>query len=403
MIPKSDGSSIFSLYFVTLGFMALIYWNSILNVIDYFTVFIDGDFFTVLSFAFCAGQLLAFLLSPALFSRLSGQRHLNICAVVCSFLFIGLIYTCAGTSILLLKKALTTFLCLFLGFFMASFQGESFGIAGAISNKEIVLVNFGTGLSGVLTNVLAVAIAVLIPLPADPAFKNETIRNRTFIYGLLMVAFLGLYFLIERLFLRRIPDFFVPRNEQGHLISNPEDQDIGMPAGPVQDKVIIRRCLSLLMGLFTLLGLSVAYVAYLIIATCMRFDKASDLFTIPFYMFFFNLADTLGKFIPAHLLLKSEPVMQTLGAARFLVYAFTFYLLKAPGLETTAWANPWLRVLLCVLMGASQGYLINSFTAACTDKFVHSVEKGRAGYYSVLFVIIGVLFGSVCNVGIAKI
>lgn len=406
MTRKSDGSTIFSLYFVTLGFMSLIYWNSILNVIDFFAVFIDGDFFTMLSFAFCAGQLLAFLLSPVLFSRISNKSILNLCAVMCIYLLACLIGIPPATSDLLLKKTSCTILCLLLGFFMASFQGKSFDLAGSISNKEIVMVNFGTGLSGVLTNLLAVAIAVLVPLPTDPADKNATIRNRTFIYGFIMIIFLALYFLIENLFLKRVPDFFAPQGDSRQPISDVEDQYTGAPAEPaepVQDKVVIRRCLGPLTGLFFLLALSVAYVAYLVIVSCMRFDKNSDLFTIPFYMLFFNLADSIGKFIPAHLLLNSEPVMHAISAGRFVLYGVNFFIFKASGIEGTVLASPWIRVVICGVLGVSQGYLINSYTASCTNRFSLSVEKGRAGYYSVLFVIMGVLFGSICNLGIAKI
>lgn len=395
---KSDTATIFSTFFVTLGFMSLLYWNSLLNVIDYFNASIEPGFFTILTFAFCFGQVLSFLLSPAFFSRFNAKQVLNICAILCSFLYLGFIYFAEGTNWVNAKKWLTGFASFFLGFFMASFQGTSFGIATSISNRELVCVNFGTGLSGVLTNILAVSLALLIPEDVTKPIL-ETLRNRVFIYAIIMMVFLGIYFLVQHLFLRRFPDFFISRNEEGGLLSQENSNEVA--SGPVQDKDIIRGAMWPLLGLLFMYVVTITFVAYLAIKTCIKFDHG-NLFIIPFFMFFFNLFDTIGKFLPPSTLIKKDALIHIFSLFRILPWAFTFYLLRAKELHQT-WTNPWIRAALCSFMGLTNGYLTNCYMAASADKFYRSEEKGRAGYYSVLFLILGVVGGSVLNILLDRI
>lgn len=399
MPHKSDNAPIFTSFFITLGFMSLLYWNSLLNVIDYFNVAIEPGFFTILTFAFCFGQVLSFLLSPALFSRLSGKQLLTVCAILCSFLYLAFIYFAEGTSWLTAKKTLTGLVSFFLGFFMATFQGTSFGIAGSISNKELVFVNFGTGLSGVLTNILAVCLALLIPEDANRPLL-DTLRNRVFIYALIMLLFLGLYFLVQFLFLKRYPDFFLPVNDETGVLLDPHSNP-DAPAGPMEDKQIIHQALWVLLGLAFMYVVTISFVAYLAIKTCFRFDHG-NFFIIPFFMFFFNLFDSIGKFFPPSTLLKNDAAIQLTALARLLLWAFTFYLLRANDLSDGL-KSPWLRAGLCAVMGFTNGYLTNCYMASATDKFIRSQDKGRIGYYSVLFLILGVVGGSLLNIGLDRI
>lgn len=397
MVRKSEVVAIFKIYFVTLGFMSLLYWNSLLNVIDYFDASIEPLFFTVLTFAFCSGQVIAFIVGPKLFSRLNMKQTLTITAVCCSFVFLAFIYFAEGTSYLVAKKWLTGISSFSLGFFMASFQGTSFGLAGSISNSEIILVNFGTGLAGVLPNVLATALAQLIPMdPKKPPL--ETLRNRVFLYALLMLVFLGGYFLIQFLFSRRFPDFWVSSNNaHDDLIDNPST-----PQEPVQDSEIISRSITAFTGLSFMYLVSISFLAYIVIASYFKFDKSSNFFIISTYMLFFNFFDTIGKFFPAHMLIKREIVIQTVAFLRIFIWIFAFYILRANELSESL-KNPWIRVAMCAVMGITNGYLTNCFMANCTDRFARSAEKGRAGYFSVFFLIIGVLAGSILGVVLGKL
>lgn len=397
MVRKSEAVAIFKVYFMTLGFMSLLYWNSLLNVIDYFDASIEPLFFTVLTFAFCFGQVVAFIIGPKLLSRLNNKQTLTMTAVLCSFVYLAFIYFAEGTSYLTAKKLLTGISAFLLGFFMATFQGTSFGIAGSISNSEIVMVNFGTGISGVLPCILATALAQLIPIdPTKPPL--ETLRNRVFLYALSMLLFLGLYFLVQFLFTRRFPDFWVSTNDtQRDLID-----DNPIPAEPVQDKSIIVKSLSGYVGLSLMYTVTISFVAYIVIASYFKFDKNSTFFVISTYILFFNFFDTIGKFFPASTLIKREVVIQTVAFSRIFLWIFAFYILRANELPESL-KNPWIRVSICSLMGITNGYLTNCFMANCTDRFLRSEEKGRAGYYSVFFLILGVLGGSVLGVVLGKV
>ena len=396
---KFDSAPIFSTFFITIGFMSLLYWNSLLNVIDYFNASIEPGFFNVLTFAFCFGQVLSFLLSPAFFSRFNSKQVLNICAILCSFLYLGFIYFAEGTNWLNAKKWLTGFASFFLGFFMASFQGTGFGIATSISNKELVCVNFGTGLSGVLTNILAVSLALLIPEDVTKPIL-ETLRNRVFVYAIVMMIFLGLYFLVQHLFLRRYPDFFIPRNDETGAPLN-DNVPNETTSGPIQDKDIINTALWPLLGLLFMYIVTISFVAYLAIKTCIKFDHG-NFFIIPFFMFFFNLFDTIGKFLPPSTLIKKELVVHIASFVRLFAWGFTFYLLRAREISESL-TNPWIRAALCAFMGLTNGYLTNCYMAISADKFYRSEEKGRAGYYSVLFLILGVVGGTILNILLDRI
>lgn len=57
-------------------------------------------------------------------------------------------------------------------------------------------------------------------------------------------------------------------------------------------------------------------------------DPSRSVFNIPFYIFFYNLGDTLGKYYPPSFYLKNVKILHFLALSTVLFYAYFLRMLK---------------------------------------------------------------------------
>ena len=105
-----------NLFFTLTGFMSLLYWNSALNLTQFFTYHINQNIFTYYNFAVSFGGLLAFLIGPIIFESFTNYLTILLCFSVSGFLFYVNLTLVTLEFALGLKILLTTIMFLLVGF-----------------------------------------------------------------------------------------------------------------------------------------------------------------------------------------------------------------------------------------------------------------------------------------------
>lgn len=124
-------------------------------------------------------------------------------------------------------------------------------------------------------------------------------------------------------------------------------------------------------------------------------DPSREMYNIPFYIFFFNIGDTLGKYTPPSLFLKNVKILHFLALCTAFFYA---YFLRMIRYEVSDFeSNPYTRVVIYLILGILNGYNVNNFMHMAASRFKRKMEKGKVGYYSVLFLLLGITFATCIN------
>lgn len=171
---SNSKSAVWNPFFVGVGFMALIVWNSCLNIVPYFILNVNDNIFTHITFAVSFGSLLSFLFAPVMFRKLSNSITILISLVVATLSFFLTIYIINTKINPDIKGALATFTVFIGGFMAAVIQGKGVAIAAAQSQNDIRLYNFGGGLNGIIISIVAFIVSFISPVnPDDPLEKKK--------------------------------------------------------------------------------------------------------------------------------------------------------------------------------------------------------------------------------------
>lgn len=99
----------------------------------------------------------------------------------------------------------------------------------------------------------------------------------------------------------------------------------------MSDIKIILRSFDLLIGIFFNFLMVLLVVAFCLIEAWKAYDlgdSSRDLFTIPFYIFFYNLGDTIGKYLPPQTYLNNVKYLHFLALSTMLFYAYFLRMIR---------------------------------------------------------------------------
>jgi len=383
--------------FIIGGYISLLLWNTVLNVSEYITQAISNKGFTQMSFTYCFGNVIAFCTANYLFTNMSRKNSMNLtiflsfaffflCLVSCSF------FADQGTC-----QYVVVGLNFVVGYFIAFAQSKIAGIAGEAGNHEIVYYNFGTGLAGVGTNVFSYIFTRLYPTD-NKATEKEMLLKQVYANGIVVIISLAAFWIVQYFFEKRYSEQVI--REQASDIESALTEESSQLSQAVASKetdsfTMIKTTLDLLLGIVLLYAATLTVVAFFNIFCYTTYDKNINSFTIPTYSFFYNFFDTIGKFIPPAYLIQNNTLLQSLNGSRVIIPAYFYYILffKVPN----GVSSPYLRMFCNAVLGISNGYFTSSFFTLGASRFTSSLDKGKATYFSVLFLCIGVVSGSLIN------
>jgi len=360
------------------------YWNSTLSIIDYFDAAIEPGFFSVLPFIYNFGNISSFIIMPRFQNKYSLHRILKFCSLGTLLSFLVLVYSTEIFDIILVRKILSGVFVFLLGIIMCSFQSKAFEFSASISPHEIMLCNFGTGVNGILINIIVYILDVIF---VSPNSKVSELRIRTYIFTLVIVGVFFFFHYLNRKFENR----YIREDYQPLDLQEPVMNDTEQAEDAHGDLYILKNAWFQYLNMVFLYFTTISFFTFLIYKSCDLYDKGTY-WKYTIYMFAYNIFDTLGKFIPPHWFMTSPLKTSIFNLARFvpwLLVAYIVYFNNVPVILT----SPFIRIVLMIGAGLTNGFINNSIYGQAAAIFSSVHDKGKSGYFCVLFLILGILAG----------
>ena len=81
-----------------------------------------------------------------------------------------------------------------------------------------------------------------------------------------------------------------------------------------------------------------------------------------------------------------------------LTMAFYAYFLRMIRYEVSEFeSHPYTRVIVYLVLGIINGYNVNNFMNQGASRFRKRLEKGKSGYYIILFLLLGITLATCVN------
>lgn len=392
----NEKSVTWKLFFIMSGFISLFMWNSLLNILDYFEKGLEVNSFGLIAFVFCFGQIASFFTSSIVFDTHKIRFSLNFALGLVLLSFISLIYFVEFTKNTETNKICTIISALIMGYMSGFFRGKSVGLAAQNGPDEILYVSFGTGLAGILTNLFSFFVSLIFPTSSN---TNELplIRIQVLVYLFMTIGMFAFYLLVQYEFHRQFKTLIEQLENGEKEIEHAFSDVISNHTQRVEDEWRIISCIKhLMINAFVLYVVTILFVVYFNVKCYFAFDDNKNAFNVAYYMFFFNISDTVGKLLPDNLIPKSKLGLFILTFFRIIVIVSLGLTLS--GNISEAFATPAIRVGFNVFLGFTNGFLTNGVYAQALGRFNNKNDRGKSEYLIVLSLVIGVGFGSLGGV-----
>lgn len=396
MDSDTDKTAVWKLFFVAGGFVSLFIWNSLLNLVDYFEKALEPNSFSLVAFTFCFGQVASILTASVVFQGYKIRYGLNLSLGSVLFAFFCMIYFVEFTLNTETNKICVLLAALLIGYVSAYFQSKTFALAAQCSVEEMLYVSFGTGLAGVLTNLFSFFVSLMYPTRDDTEVLS-VLRRQVLLYLLMTVVAFIAYLVIQHEFQVHYKSVLDKLESGEREIEHAFSDVISYTTTKAEEEWRIIRTGGDLMANTTLLYVvTIVFVVYLNVKCYFAFDDNRNAFNVAYYMFFFNIFDSVGKLLPEKLTLKNERWLWVFNGLRLLVVVHVFLVLVAT--LDGDWADPWLRMVWNSVLGLTNGLMTNSVYDQINRKFKSRYEKSKAEYMVVLCLVTGVGVGALAGV-----
>ncbi len=371
--------------------VALLYWNSFLNLTHYFINTVSEDIFTIINSSYCLGGLLSFIVSPFIFSDINNKNAVLISAVITFICFSTVLWSCQiFFNSILVKEFILTFGVFITGFFNSYFQSKVFSFAAGISGNEIWWFSFGCGIMGFLSNLIFFIISNTI----KSDFLLTQLKQEMYCYYILITVLFLSFLVIQYIFNEKYPLAVNDVLEKKIEILLNEEQITNDKPYSMSGLKIIHRIFDVLMGITFLAVSVISVVGFFVIKANQVFDSpTSTIFRIPFFMFFFNSFECIGRLIPEKYQIKSFFTVHLVNL--LAIVWIIYYILVLEFIQDCEFLKSVeLRCFVNAVFGFSNGYFFNIFSNMASSRFAKKVEKSRSGYFLVFFLLIGISIGS---------
>lgn len=391
-----EKTSVWKLFFVAGGFISLFLWNSLLNLVDYFEKALEPNSFSLVAFVFCFGQVASILTASVVFKGYKIRYGLNVALGFILFSFFCMIYFVEFTRNTETNKLCVIFAAFLMGYVSAYFQSKTFALAAQCSFEEMLYVSFGTGLAGVLTNLFSFFVSLIYPTMDDTEVLS-ILRRQVLLYLLMTVVCFIIYLVIQHEFQTHYKALIDKLESGERELEHAFSDVISYTTTKAEEEwKIIRVAGHILANMTFLYTITIIFVVYLNVKCYFAFDDNRNTFNVAFYMFFFNIFDSVGKLLPENLIILNSRAISILNLLR-LAGLIQLFLVLTDKLEDE-WAAPWVRMAWNSVLGFTNGLMTNSVYDQVNRKFKSRYDKGKAEYLVVLCLVTGVGIGALMGV-----
>ena len=405
-------------FFIFSGFMTLIHWNSVLNLILYFDQVIQPEYFVYLTFAFSVGNISSFLTLNIFFSKVSTKKLLAVTMSFATLAFVLLGTLLEVLEDLLLKKIFSIILVLIIGYSIGTYQGKLSGFTSTCGPISISYMNIGIGISGCFSNVASLIFIFIFPITDLPeiVMRHQLICYLVFLSLVLLVFMYSLYkynrkyghFLDDNdkeqidqpINLPFLDDFSTLKNKKflpdQHLSTDMRGKTLGswktFNSEPKYSAFsVFKRILDQWAAILFTFYLTLQIVSFFIPELTKKYDDNNNIL-MAIYFFSFNFGDTLGKMIPPKYKLKNIFNLHFATLIRILIQGYFVWIIFYD--VPLFFSHYMFRITVYLLIGISNGYLTNNFFFHSSERFRNLKNRDKAGFFIVFGLVTGVTLGS---------
>lgn len=364
-------------FFLLSGIACVLVFNCFLSIEVYWTSRYGANTFNRLIFGLNVGGFLGFFAYPLVASRFSVSA-INISAPIL-LLLISLMTLVLGEAIegqSTIKMIACVGLAIFVGIFGTILQCCNTTLAFKHGALAISIFDGGFALCGVLTTLIAMANLTI--------FESSSIFEQTYYYAIFQVLTTVLISLAGVVYFKK----------------NPQDNEVENPEILVLEQLKPPSLLStsqLIYPLLVSMGLNFAITMSFcpVILFGLGLGWKSESMSQQTILLVFNVCDFLGKVSYSRYPLKSTLMNHSMSLSKIIFPIFGTLALSRNGLSSLR--NRWeITLALSALSGVINGYLNSSLFHLASIR-VKQRHRSNAAYLSVLAIMVGFLYGALCN------
>jgi equilibrative nucleoside transporter 1/2/3 len=401
------GTALATAYFTLQGIGTLISWNGVLNGLDYFNEkFPDGDVFTLLPIAFNSAQVFANFFLPKLLTKLSLENRIIIPLIVSACILIGLpieANVLQGTSV---GFWLMMFLLFIMGNLNCIYQGSVSGFASSFPFKYTSYFLMGTGIAGVVMNVLrALAIVSFSNMRGGPLIEIIVYFGAA---GLILIGCV----LIHPMFIKSaFCKAYTGRNANVEPLmpnsAGSQDQTVELiiRQGEPEKLAINFATIMKVFGetkfyvLLLFLNYAISFTTFPGIMQEKPVPSLSSNWKLVSMLTTFNVFDVVGKNLAQHRKMYTKWIILGIVFSRFIYDAL--FILQAIPTSVAVFNTAWFGFLNIALFGLTNGFATTALFIMGPEA-VDGPKKEIAGFLSVFGLVTGLTAGGLCALPINK-
>ena len=326
---------------------------------------------------------MSFLTSRYVFKKVQGQK-LIVLSVSLSCLGPTLFAIIVeASSWVRLKQVAGVLLTVSSGYWCGVFQGKISGLTSNAGPFSISLMNGGTGVAGVSSNLIAISLNLLFPTTnSDTKFKAYT--QQIAVYLVLLNAILGLYLWMLCKFLKQF-EKLVRSLDHSSLQDSHELKRLSNKSFLVNSSLVkkepeyslrgmMTRVLDLYIGIVFNYSFSLQIISFIIPTLAAKYDDNNQMLLICYYLTF-NLMDAVGKLIPVRYFLKTSKILHILSVCRVsLQVYFSFLLLTSPPVFLSHYLT---RMFVYFWIAIFDGFFTNNYFSFASNRFKCHTNKDK--------------------------
>lgn len=409
------------IFFMFSGFMSLLYWNIILNLVLYFSVYIGESFFEFVTFAYSIGNILSFLTGRLVFKKLTMRQAIVANIFSASIIFFTLLFLFLYITSTGIAWKVTIILMVGLySYFNGYYQGTVSGFASICGPISISSFTIGTGVSGFGSNIFAIIFTFIFPTHNEDTQKNE-LRKQMIAYFIFLIIIFLCYVTVTYLFVKKHGHFMISdEGESGNQsIENPEQKVTSISEFKESDLLtvktgktygtwktlgserkyssmsIIKRVLDVWFAMIFTYYITIQIVTFMIPNLANKYDNNGEMYMLTYFLLY-NMGDTCGKIFPNSWNFKNSFRMHLFTFLRGMIQIYFLILIYTQ--PPLFFSHYVFRGAIFLLIGISNGYLTNNFFCLSAMRFSNTRNKDVTGFFMIFALIIGVTFGTLSGV-----
>ena len=408
---EQQKSKLWIFFFIYSGFMCLVYWNFILNLILYIELKVGKGFFIYFTFSYASANITYFVTGRHLFKKLDTKRALIISILISSvFFYISLLLT-EFLHQGLFKQIILLIIIFIYAYFTGCFQGRISGFGSACGAFSINAYSLGTGISGFGSNLIAIFFYFLFDFIGTKDIQVNLQRQMISYLVVLPLLFI-FYMLTLFIFLKKYGHFvnyldieLKKKEEEGLLniksSTNTQKSVKTMKTFTSWQTVgserkysafsILKRIIDIWFAKIFTYYITIQSVTFFLPNLAQKYDNNGEIYILV-YILLYNTGDTLGKSIPNSYMIKNSFYIHIIASGRIIFQIYFMILIYTTPIEV--FSHYALRGAVFLIIGVSNGYLTNNCLGISPKRFRNIKNRDYSGYFMIFALIIGVTSGT---------